>query len=166
MRHLLGPETGTTREILESSDYSSTFGPTGTPLATAVADTLEWDRMRQPSYEYEDRASGKADDRPGLAACLKSLRERDILVVWRLDRLGRNLHHLVTTVHDPTTRGVGLKFLTGQGAAIDTPTPAGKLVFGTFAALAEYERALISERTLAGLAPPGPGTVTAATRKK
>ena len=101
---------------------------------------------------YEDHASGKLDDRPGLTACLKSLRDGDTLVVWKLDRLGRSLHHLVTTVHDLTNRGIGLKVLTGQGAAIDTTTPAGKLVFGIFAALAEYERALISERTIAGLA--------------
>lgn len=73
-------------------------------------------------------------------------------MVWKLDCLGRNLHHLVNTVHDLTGRGVGLKVLTGQGAAIDTTTPAGKLVFGIFAALSEYERALISERTTAGLA--------------
>lgn len=73
-------------------------------------------------------------------------------MVWKLDRLGRSLHHLVNTVHDLTDRGVGLKVLTGQGAAIDTTTSAGQLVFGIFAALAEYERALISERTVAGLA--------------
>ena len=72
--------------------------------------------------------------------------------MWKLDRLGRNLHHLVNTVHDLTARGVGLKVLTGQGAAIDTTTPAGRLVFGIFAALAEFERELISERTTAGLA--------------
>ncbi|MHB8692234.1 MAG: recombinase family protein [Solirubrobacteraceae bacterium] len=101
---------------------------------------------------YDDHASGRRDDRPGLAACLKALRDGDTLVVWKLDRLGRNLHHLVNTVHDLTGRGVGLKVLTGQGAAIDTTTPAGKLVFGIFAALAEFERELISERTTAGLA--------------
>lgn len=101
---------------------------------------------------YEDRASGGSGDRPGLTACLKALRDGDTLVVWKLDRLGRNLHHLVNTVHDLTARGVGFKVLTGQGAAIDTTTPAGQLVFGIFAALAEYERALISERTRAGLA--------------
>lgn len=101
---------------------------------------------------YEDHASGRMENRPGLGACLKALRDGDTLVVWKLDRLGRNLHHLVTTVHDLTNRGVGLKILTGQGAAIDTTTSAGKLVFGIFAALSEYERALISERTTAGLA--------------
>jgi len=101
---------------------------------------------------YEDQASGKKDDRPQLAACLKALREGDTLLVWKLDRLGRDLRHLVNTVHDLTDRGVGLKVLTGEGAAIDTTTASGKLVFGIFAALAEFERALISERTVAGLA--------------
>lgn len=101
---------------------------------------------------YEDQASGRRDDRPGLAACLKALRSGDTLVVWKLDRLGRDLRHLINTVHDLTAREVGLKVLTGQGAAIDTTTAAGKLVFGIFAALAEFERELISERTIAGLA--------------
>jgi DNA invertase Pin-like site-specific DNA recombinase len=82
---------------------------------------------------------------------LRVLREGDTLVVWKLDRLGRDLRHLVNTVHDLTTRGIGLKVLTGQGAAIDTTTPAGKLIFGIFAALAEFERELITERTRAGL---------------
>ena len=104
------------------------------------------------AHLYDDHASGRDDDRPGLASCLKALRDGDTLVVWKLDRLGRNLHHLVNTVHGLTARGVGLKVLTGQGAAIDTTTPAGKLVFGIFAALAEFERELISERTQAGLA--------------
>jgi DNA invertase Pin-like site-specific DNA recombinase len=104
------------------------------------------------AHLYDDHASGRRDDRPGLASCLKALRDGDTLVVWKLDRLGRNLHHLVNTVHDLTARGVGLRVLTGQGAAIDTTTPAGKLVFGIFAALAEFERELISERTTAGLA--------------
>ncbi|WP_427136786.1 recombinase family protein [Pseudarthrobacter sp. S9] len=102
---------------------------------------------------YEDQASGNKDDRAELTACLKALRaNEDTLVVWKLDRLGRNLHHLVNTVHSLTERGIGLKVLTGQGATIDTTTPAGKLVFGIFAALAEFERELISERTKAGLA--------------
>lgn len=105
-----------------------------------------------PDALYEDKASGKKDDRPQLAACLKALRAGDTLMVWKLDRLGRDLRHLVNIVHDLTERGVGLKVLTGQGAAIDTTTASGKLVFGIFAALAEYERELISERTVAGLA--------------
>lgn len=100
---------------------------------------------------YSDQASGKRDDRPGLASCLKALREGDILVVWKLDRLGRDLKHLVNTVHDLAALGIGLRVLTGQGANIDTTTASGKLVFGIFAALAEFERELIRERTLAGL---------------
>lgn len=105
-----------------------------------------------PEQLYEDHASGKKDDRPHLTACLKALRAGDTLLVWKLDRLGRDLRHLVNTVHDLTDRGIGLKVLTGEGAAIDTTTASGKLVFGIFAALAEFERALISERTMAGLA--------------
>ena len=101
---------------------------------------------------YEDMTSGKRDDRPGLTACLKALRRGDTLLVWKLDRLGRNLRHLVNTVHELTIRGIGFKVLTGHGAAIDTTTPSGKLVFGFFAALAEFERELIVERTKAGLA--------------
>ena len=106
----------------------------------------------EPEALYEDKASGKSDDRPHLAACLKALRAGDTLLVWKLDRLGRDLRHLVSIVHELTERGVGLKVLTGQGAAIDTTTASGKLVFGIFAALAEFERELISERTVAGLA--------------
>lgn len=100
---------------------------------------------------YEDHASGKRDDRPGLAACLKAVRQGDVLVAWKLDRLGRDLRHLVNLVHELTERRVGLRILSGQGASIDTTTPAGKLVFGIFAALAEFERELTVERTRAGL---------------
>ena len=104
------------------------------------------------AHLYEDRASGKREERPGLIACLKALRPDDTLIVWKLDRLGRDLRHLINTVHDLTGRGIGLKVLTGHGATIDTTTAAGKLVFGIFAALAEFERELIAERTTAGLA--------------
>ena len=100
----------------------------------------------------QDRASGKKDVRPGLEACLKALREGDTLVIWKLDRLGRSLHHLVNTVNDLSERGVGLKVLTGTGAQIDTTTSAGRLSFGIFAALADFESDLIRERTMAGLA--------------
>ena len=100
---------------------------------------------------YTDRASGKKDKRSGLEACQKALREGDVLVVWKLDRLGRSLHHLVKTVIGLSECGVGLKVLTGQGAQIDTTTAAGRLSFGIFAALAEFESELIRERTVAGL---------------
>ena len=100
---------------------------------------------------YRDWASGKKGDRPGLAACLKALRAGDVLVVWTLDRLGRDLRHLVNTVQALADQGIGFRVLTGQGAHIDTTTASGKLVFGIFAALAEFERELIRERTKAGL---------------
>ena len=101
---------------------------------------------------YEDRASGKREDRPGLEGCLRALRDGDTLVVWKLDRLGRDLAHLVATVRDLETRGVGFRVLAGQGAEIDTRTAGGRLIFGIFAALAEFERELIRERVQAGLA--------------
>ncbi len=101
---------------------------------------------------YEDRASGAKEDRPGLEACLRSLRAGDVLLVWKLDRLGRTLTHLVTLVRDLAARDVGLRVLTGQGAEIDTTTSAGRMIFGIFATLAEFERDLIRERTMAGLA--------------
>ena len=105
-----------------------------------------------PEAIYEDRVSGKRDARPGLEACLKAVRSGDTLVVWKLDRLGRDLAHLVAVVSDLTRREVGLRVLAGQGAAIDTATASGRLLFGIFAALAEFERELIRERTRAGLA--------------
>lgn len=100
---------------------------------------------------YEDQQTGRHDDRPGLHACLKALQPGNILVVWKLDRLGRNLKDLVTIVDDLAKRDIGFKVLTGSGAQIDTSTPNGRLCFGIFAALAEYERELIIERTKAGL---------------
>jgi DNA invertase Pin-like site-specific DNA recombinase len=84
----------------------------------------------EPERLYEDHASGKRDDRPGLEACLKALRKGDTLVTWKLDRLGRDLRHLVNLVHNLTGRGVGLKVLAGQGAKLDTTTANGRLVFG------------------------------------
>jgi DNA invertase Pin-like site-specific DNA recombinase len=101
---------------------------------------------------YQDLASGSLDALPGLINCLKALRAGDTLLVWKLDRLGRNLRHLINTVHELTSKGVGFQVLTGHGASINTRTPEGQLVFGIFAALAEFERALISERTKVGLA--------------
>ena len=106
----------------------------------------------EADFIYEDLASGRRDDRPGLIACLKALRPGDTLVVWKLDRLGRDLRHLINTVHGLVERGVGFRVLTGHGSSIDTTTASGKLIFGIFAALAEFERELISERTRAGLA--------------
>ena len=100
---------------------------------------------------YTDYASGKNDERPGLLACLKALRAGDVLIVWKLDRLGRNLRNIVTTVLNLSEKGVGFKVLVGQGANIDNATSSGKLIFGIFAALAEFERELISKRTKSAL---------------
>ena len=101
---------------------------------------------------YEDRVSSRKDYRPGLEACVKALQPGNTLTVWKLDRLGRDLRHLVAMVEDLRSRDVGLKVVAGAGAEIDTTTPNGRLVFGIFAALAEFERELIAERTRAGLA--------------
>lgn len=105
----------------------------------------------EPSRIYEDLASGRKDDRPGLNACLKALQPGNTLVIWKLDRLGRDLKHLVKTLDELRSRDVGLKVLAGAGAQIDTTTSNGRLFFGIFAVLAEFERELIVERTQAGL---------------
>ena len=105
-----------------------------------------------PERLYKDFASGRKDDRPGLRACLKALQPGNTLVVWKLDRLGRDLKHLINTVDDLNRRNVGFKVLAGAGAQIDTTTANGRLIFGIFAALAEFEAELIRERTNAGLA--------------
>ena len=84
-------------------------------------------------HVYHDCASGVRDDRPGLDSCLRALRTGDVVVAWKLDRLGRTLAHLVNTVQDLSARGVGLRVLTGHGAQIDTTMAAGRLVFGIFA---------------------------------
>ncbi|MGO4599468.1 recombinase family protein [Terrabacter sp. 2RAF25] len=97
---------------------------------------------------FTDKASGKLAHRPQLDALLDQLRPGDTIVVWRLDRLGRSLRHLIDAVQDLDARGVAFKSLTEN---IDTSTPGGRLVFHLFGALAEFERDLIRERTTAGL---------------
>ena len=98
---------------------------------------------------HQDRASGARDDRPGLKACLAELCEGDVLVVWKLDRLGRSLSHLIRIVEDLKIRGVAFRSLT---EAIDTTNSHGAFLFNLFGTLAEYERVLITERVNAGLA--------------
>lgn len=98
---------------------------------------------------FSDTMSGSKDKRPGLEQALSHLRQDDVLVVWRLDRLGRSLNHLVTTVDELSTNGIQFKSLI---EGIDTSTSIGKLHLGIFGSLAEFERNLIRERTLAGLA--------------
>ena len=97
---------------------------------------------------YEERASGKNIIRPQLEACLKSMRAGDALIVWRLDRLGRSLGDLIRLTQDLQKRGIAFASLTER---IDTRSPTGQLVFHLFGALAEFERNLIRERTMAGL---------------
>ena len=112
---------------------------------------LQLDALAKAGCEktYTETASGAKADRPVLQDVLGYLRTGDTLVVWRLDRLGRSLRHLIETVALLAERGIGFKSLTEQ---IDTTTPGGKLVFHVFGALAEFERDLIRERTHAGLA--------------
>ena len=97
---------------------------------------------------FTDVASGAKQERKGLEDALSHAREGDIIVVWRLDRLGRSITHLIETVSGLATRGVGFRSLTEN---IDTTTSGGKLVFHIFGALAEFERDIIRERTNAGL---------------
>lgn len=97
---------------------------------------------------FQDHASGAKAERPGLADALAYLRRGDALVVWKLDRLGRSMAHLIDTVRELETRGVGFRSLT---EGVDTTTPGGTLVFHIFGALAQFERDLIRERTNAGL---------------
>jgi DNA invertase Pin-like site-specific DNA recombinase len=97
---------------------------------------------------FDDRVSGARADRAGLRSALEYVRDGDVLIVWKLDRLGRSLPHLIETVTTLEARGVGFRSLT---EAIDTTTPGGRLVFHLFGALGQFERDLIRERTRAGL---------------
>ena len=101
---------------------------------------------------HEDKASGVLSSRKGLADALARCNAGDVLVVWKLDRLGRSLLDLVGLVENLKARNVGLKVLTGQGAQVDTTRPEGRMIFGIMATLAEFERELIRERTKAGMA--------------
>ena len=99
---------------------------------------------------YKDKASGARSNRPGLDACVEALEPGDTLVVWRLDRLGRSMPHLVGLVEELLGQGIGFRSL--QDGAIDTTTASGELMFNIFSSLAQFERRLIQERTNAGLA--------------
>ena len=103
-----------------------------------------------PRHLFEDRVSGSRDDRPALKAAREYVQSGDVLLVWKLDRLGRSLSHLLQIVADLEDRGVGLRSLTQS--SLDTTTVEGRLLFSIFGALAEYERALIRERVQAGIA--------------
>jgi DNA invertase Pin-like site-specific DNA recombinase len=112
---------------------------------------LQLDALEDVGCErvFRDVVSGMTTDRPGLNDALAFARQADVLVVWRLDRLGRSLRYLIETINLLNDRGVGFQSLTEQ---IDTTTPGGKLIFHIFGALAEFERDVIRERTRAGLA--------------
>src|ERR671931_1662565 len=116
-----------------------------------MSHSLQRDALQKIGCEkiFTDTASGTKAERKGLDEALEFVREGDTLVVWRLDRLGRSLKHLIETVTLLHNRGIGFKSLTEQ---IDTTTSGGKLIFHVFGALAEFERDLIRERTKAGLA--------------
>ncbi len=122
-------------------------------VSTNKQDTkLQTDALKDAGCEkiFKETASGAKSDRPQLAKMLEYVREGDVIVVWKLDRLARSLKQLVEIVDDLRERGIGFKVLTG--ADIDTTTASGRLVFGIFASLAEFERELIKERVNAGLA--------------
>src|SRR4051794_7703524 len=112
--------------------------------------SLQQDALNQAGCEriFTDTASGAQADHPGLEEAIEYVRSGDTLVVWKLDRLGRSLPHLIETIRRLHERGIGFKSLTEQ---IDTATSGGKLIFHVFAALAEFERDVIRERTNAGL---------------
>ena len=115
---------------------------------------LQFDALRKQGVAKEliftDKASGATHERPGLDACFGELRNGDVLFVWRLDRLGRSVRHLVTLIDQLRDQGVGFRSVCD--GAIDTTTPSGELIFLVFSALAQFERRLIQERTRAGLA--------------
>jgi DNA invertase Pin-like site-specific DNA recombinase len=116
--------------------------------------SLQLDALRAAGCEviHEDKASGVLNGRKGLADALKGCAAGDVLVVWKLDRLARSLHDLVVIAADLKGRNVGLKILTGEGAAVDTTHAQGRMIFGILAVMAEFEREMISERTKAGMA--------------
>ena len=115
---------------------------------------LQIDALRTHGVTKEnlfcDKLSGAKEDRPGLIACLASLNRGDTLVVWRLDRLGRSMRHLVNMIEDLKERGIGFRSI--SDGMIDTTSASGELVLNIFSALAQFERRLIQERTKAGLA--------------
>lgn len=115
---------------------------------------LQLDSLRDAGCDerlvFVDKASGVKSDRPGLEQALDTVAKGDTLVVWRLDRLGRSMQHLVSIIEELNNRDVGFRSLCD--GVIDTTTASGQLIFGIFAALAQFERALIVERTKAGLA--------------
>lgn len=152
---------GKQRAIISTvREENETTQPTGRLVGYARVSTadqelsLQLDALQQAGCSqaniFIDKASGAKADRPGLEACIAELQSGDVLLVWRLDRLGRSMPHLVSLIDELRNRGVGFRSI--QDGAIDTTTASGELIFNIFAALAQFERRLIQERTRAGLA--------------
>jgi DNA invertase Pin-like site-specific DNA recombinase len=112
---------------------------------------LQFDELKAVGCKmiFADKTSGGRVERPGLDKCFNTMRAGDTLIVWRLDRLGRSMTHLLSVVTELRERKVGFKSL--QDGVIDTTTASGELIFNIFAALAQFDRGLIRERTMAGL---------------
>lgn len=130
----MGKSIGYARVSTEDQDFSAQLDELRTAGCTKI---------------YRDKVSGAKAERKGLDQCLASLQEGDTLIVWRIDRLGRSLAHLVSVVTNLQEKGVAFKSL--KDGAIDTTTASGELVFNIFAVLSQFERRLIQERTHAGL---------------
>ena len=128
---------------VKREDDSEVFNEQHSALVAAGVD---------PERIFSDRTQSNVKERAGLKSCVMAMREHDTLVVWRLDMLGRDLRHLVKTVHKLKKQGVDLRVLTGLGREIDTATPDGELVYHVFEALSAFEHRVKSERTKAGLA--------------
>lgn len=138
---------------MERSIQSTTGTRIGYTRVSTVAQTLDQQKQALEAAgvakTFSDSMSGARDDRPGLLALLEYVREGDTVVVWKLDRLGRNMLHILQTVKELTERGVTL-VSTSDG--IDSSTPAGRMMIGVLGSLAEYERELVKERTALKLA--------------
>lgn len=144
------------RTMSRDDGKTDTMGPPVALIGYARVSTpdqklsLQHDALERAGCErvFDDQASGARTDRPGLADALAYLRAGDTLVVWKLDRLGRSMSHLIEKIGELAARGIGFRSLTEN---IDTTTPGGMLVFNIFGSLAQFERDLIRERTQAGL---------------
>lgn len=138
--------------INEKTDKSSFMAAIGYARVSTLDQNmaLQLDALRKAGCEkvFEDKASGLKTDRPGLTEAIRYVRDGDTLTVWKLDRLGRSMKHLIEIITELQAKGVGFRSITEN---IDTTTSGGRLVFHLFGALAQFERDLIGERTRAGL---------------
>jgi len=142
--------TNCKRRVLEAGDNIMSLVGYARVSTNAQDTELQLAALNEAGCQriFDETASGAKADRPELKRCLDFLRDGDVLVVWKLDRLARSLKQLVDIVHDLGERKIGFRCLT---QSIDTTNSSGKLIFGIFAVLAEFERDLIKERTMAGL---------------